>query len=488
MNFMEQIELWSQNDEHQRIIDAIETLPGEEQSPQLISELARAYNNLAGVDDAPLFRKAIALLESVEDDFRDDHTWNFRMAYAYYYLNQEGPALHYFEKALEADPGSADTQELIDDCRHQLALPQFEKSFRERAAEGWASFLAGEAKLRAMIEEKQPSQQLMEQCGKLLSPAFDDIAFELGVKGQKYELILTPEGSRAKLFQLDCFRRLAPAEVLARWDVYVGRQPAPGFALRMFGQEISADSILVWIREPAEESASLSLYCEKLLPLLREDEGHAYWLVSILLDQAMGELSVMKLVDTFELLEAPLEGASCTLDRLAEALQAQGYQLARCPGDVLERYSAYEMEPDQGEDADLRLDVFAGVTTCLPLIDGYLRSDSGLMDDFHRDGAVPGFFFYPLDSFAGSEERGKAVLDFREGVEAAILERAGADAVTFIGGASGIGCGYLDFIAWDLRAVLDAASEVFAQSQVEWAAFHVFRRDVGGVTLKEAAQ
>ncbi len=68
------------------------------------------------------------------------------------------------------------------------------------------------------------------------------------------------------------------------------------------------------------------------------------------------------------------------------------------------------------------------------------------MDDFHRDGAVPGFFCYPLDGFDG-EERGKKVLDFRDALESAIQEAACVYAVTFLGGASGLYCGYLDFIA-----------------------------------------
>ena len=34
------------------------------------------------------------------------------------------------------------------------------------------------------------------------------------------------------------------------------------------------------------------------------------------------------------------------------------------------------------------------------------------------------------------------------------MREAGAEAVTFLGGATGLYCGYLDFIAWDLPAVL----------------------------------
>ena len=50
-------------------------------------------------------------------------------------------------------------------------------------------------------------------------------------------------------------------------------------------------------------------------------------------------------------------------------------------------------------------------------------------------------------------------------------------------GATGIYCGYLDFIAWDLPAVLDAAQAEFEASPVSWANFHVFRRDAQTISL-----
>lgn len=57
--------------------------------------------------------------------------------------------------------------------------------------------------------------------------------------------------------------------------------------------------------------------------------------------------------------------------------------------------------------------------------------------------------------------------------------------MTFLGGATGLYYGYLDLIAWDLPAVLDAAREFFAGTDLAWGGFHVFRRDVGAVCLWE---
>ena len=66
----------------------------------------------------------------------------------------------------------------------------------------------------------------------------------------------------------------------------------------------------------------------------------------------------------------------------------------------------------------------------------------------------------------------------------AITARCGEGVVTFTGGATGTEMGYLDFIAWDLKILLDSAAEVFAGAPVNWAAFHTFRQDAEGIGLK----
>lgn len=50
MELLEQCQKWNENDEYQKIIDALEAIPAGERTPELDSELARAYNNLAQVE------------------------------------------------------------------------------------------------------------------------------------------------------------------------------------------------------------------------------------------------------------------------------------------------------------------------------------------------------------------------------------------------------------------------------------------------------
>ena len=62
-----QLQRWHEEDQYQRIIDAIEAIPQPERGSELTCQLARAYNNLAGPEEAGPLEKSVSLLESIAD-------------------------------------------------------------------------------------------------------------------------------------------------------------------------------------------------------------------------------------------------------------------------------------------------------------------------------------------------------------------------------------------------------------------------------------
>lgn len=488
MELLEQCQQWFEQDEAQKVIDTLEAIPAGERPPELDSELAKAYIAVAHIGEREPFEKALELLAPHEEYFAEDHCWNYRIASAYYYLDEEGPALRYFEKALEARPGDNDTQEYIDDCRHRLSLPRFEKNFRERTQQAWAAFSQIEAELRQIIdtdETHQRGDELIEKCGNALRSALGDTAFELGFNGEKHELILSPEGLRSRLFPLVYFQKQAPESVLEHWNIWVGRQPCEGFELRAGEIEVRAEDVQMWAEETEDHQVSLVLYCEKLTPLLKEDADKVWWALSMLVDQTIGEVSAIAFVAGFDVCAQPKDEPAKLLSELPELLQSMGLSLWRDGSDYLENsYLAYELEPVEDPEADWRLDVYTGSCRLPVLINDYLTARADTVDEYHRDGIAAGFLCYPVDGFAG-EDRAEQILQFRDDLRDAILEKAGAEAVTFLGGATGLYYGYLDFLAWDLPAVLDSARDFFEDSQIDQGGFHTFRRDVGTVRLWE---
>ena len=203
MDILKQCQKWHEESKQHKIIDALEVIPAEERTPEMDSELARAYNNLADPHKPTckeMLKKALALLKPHEEYFEDDYYWNFRMGYSYFYLDQEGRALRYFEKALEVRPGDDDTKEFIERCKKGISLPQFWECFRERTEDWWETFAEMEAELRQMMDEDKDhtrGAELVAQMQETLNLVFDEISFEMGFNGEKYELILTPGATRS---------------------------------------------------------------------------------------------------------------------------------------------------------------------------------------------------------------------------------------------------------------------------------------------------
>lgn len=403
MDLLEQCRLWHEAEEHEKIVQALEALPEEQRTAATDMELARAYNNLAQPaepEGRELLRRAIRLMAAHESDCPDPYSWNFRMGYACYYLDREGAALGYLERALELHPGDSpklnsreDVRQLIDDCRRRLTLPRFERPFQRRVIEAWAEFARREEQVRRLLDagEQDEARALTEGalCCALAQPHFSLR------RGEGYELILSPEGDRARLFQLIRFVRQTPPPLARHWKVLV-------------------------------------------------------------------DLASMEDVPG-----APEQGETAD------------------PAPCLENsYVTYHLEPNEDPDADWRLDVIAGSTRCPALVRQYLAGESAAVDLLHDDGAAAGFICWPLEGVS-PEERGQQAFALRGQLEET-LAALGEEKVTLLGGAMGLFCGYLDLIAWDLPAVLDAAAAFFAASGLAWGSFHSFRRDVGTVRLWNA--
>ena len=74
MDILQQCQKWHENNEYQKIIDALEAIPNQERAPEIDMELARAYNNWGVIrSNRDALKKAIALLKPHEKYFDGDH-------------------------------------------------------------------------------------------------------------------------------------------------------------------------------------------------------------------------------------------------------------------------------------------------------------------------------------------------------------------------------------------------------------------------------
>lgn len=485
----DQCESWHQREEHLRIVEAIESLPESERTPELVSILARAYNNLGGPDDHAPLLKAVELLESVRGSLGDDALWNYRLGYSYWMMDREPEALPHLRKAVLLDPDDGDYRELLERCERMVALPMFRHCFRERAEIAWTRFADAMPEIERLLEHPDRdsvSDEIVGTVSGILSEAIDGIAFEIGSNGERFELVLSPEADRVRLFEICELLRRAPAEVLERWDLRAGNRRNPGFRLQTEACELVSSDISVGI-ERKGDYVSLTLHCPRLSGLMENDEDMVWWAVSSLMERVIGEIPAMAVLDGITVVSEPPGPDAVPLPQLPSRLVDMGFNMEIDAEGYLSTSITYRPEPVEDPDADWRLDIYSGSSRCAPLLRGYLTLQNDAMDMLHRDGAVAGFLVYSLESFQG-DDRAAEIMGFRDRMERYIIENAGRDAVEFIGGATGLYYGYVDLIAWDLEAVVNAAKEFLMGTDVAHAGFHTFRRGPSSIIIVDRTE
>ncbi len=479
------------------IVKFIENLSDEERTPRVLCELARAYNNVAVYEnpdddtDYKLLKRSVELLESIENQFpKNDHLFNYRFGYALFFLDRIGEALERFQAALIERPDE-DSKDFVEKCLDMLALPIYEKNFLQRVDDGWKKFAAGEEELRRLISENADSEDITDYCHELLSDTFTDFCYELGFNGEKYDLILSPEKDKLMLYLFDEFRKRAPESVKEHWNIILGRQPAgEKFDLEFLGKQFSLSDVTVRI-EQEDNNLTVIGYSEKISPLLNENKNQAFWLFDLLLDMALGEIVNMRYVDSIDIVDKPFSGDDAIpLTKLRDIMKERfgenedWYSVES----YLESITGYELTPREFAEDEYptpRLDAFYVFSSVPQLMIDYIENKHYTINKADNDGVVAGFIFFPVHVFEDDENgnRGKNILDFREELQSYIEDKAG-DSCVFIGGASGYANCYLDFLAWNIRNVLDAAVDFFAaQNTVPWAYYQSFRSDVNVLSL-----
>ena len=188
-------------------------------------------------------------------------------------------------------PATRTPRDIFDDCRRRLTLPRFETNFRERTRQAWTAFAEIEAELRAIMDAdklRERGEELMENSVRRWSLPSLPLLLKLASTAKNMKLILSAEGNRSALFPLVYFQKHAPKEVLAHWNILVGRQSQGDFSLRTGGMEVKPEDVQVWVEQQEDGRLSLSLYCEKLLSLQQEENERTWWMLATLTDQAPG--------------------------------------------------------------------------------------------------------------------------------------------------------------------------------------------------------
>ena len=488
----EQIAEWHENNEPAKIIKLLESLPPHKLTNERVGWLARAYNNLAAQDDNPEhYETAIRVLESIRDEATEkDELWNHRMGFALYQLDREGEAAEYFIRTLEGEPYeslAADTKEMLADCYKYLAFPRYTKgSFADRVEKAWEAFAEQEAELRQLVDNGASGDEIQELAFSSLKLAFPNLAFEIG--SQNYHITLSANGTWVLYPLFRFFLSRIPESVREHWKFSIGRTANPDLSVDFGEGVISAEEVLVYFtKDEGGESMSVGVYH----PLLLEGDSPAWWRAEVLVDNAVGELVVTEFISVINVLEeAPNEEDSFKLSELRDMLAMLYSKDPRWENiDVILQGTMNYRFGDQEdiEPTDLRLDIQTGTTTIPRLVSEFAKDESGLMDLFHRFGCVGGFFAFDVPGLDEMEEaeREAAIDAACSALENHLRTHPKGNYADFIGRAVGRFHVYVDFLAFDIQKVCDAAFEFFKQYDTSFAAFQTYRRDVDFFNMKK---
>ncbi|MBO5666862.1 MAG: suppressor of fused domain protein, partial [Firmicutes bacterium] len=444
------LEQWHQKEEYEKVVEALEELVPEDMTDNLYGQLARALSYLQRYDEA------LDALDHVSEEGRDD-TWWYRRGYALFYLEQYEEARRALETVVKINPDDVEAAEFAEDCAEMMLRQKNKIPFKERVERFWVEFEDREAELRSLMDEEN-IEAAVNLADQLLSYAFHDAFFELGKNEDRYELVLTAEGQRHRLFLLNYWWDHAPEALLERWDFHVGRLRARNmeqWKLQMFGLEVPASEIRVW-PELIDDKMDVILYSPALAQLLggqgeagQRNEDKAYNVAEILLDEALGERVAINTVGGLEVLSEPLDEPSIALTDLYEYAK---HNCSDWDADPCDGFMSYHAVPlDQWR---LREDVIAGNSCVNKLVNEYYAEQREIFNEALEDGAIFGFLFFNQDSKDPFE-----LIQSRARIEEALEER-GEEICRIIGGATGSYYNYIDVVVYDQIEFLTLAAEV----------------------------
>ena len=377
----------------------------------------------------------------------------------------------------------------VEVCKRGLSQPTIEKPFRVRADEVWAALEAQATELEDAFDSVTDADEVEKRLAAILEPVSASWwRLDVSAEDDRIKVEISPNGWRLECFPILEFLRRVPESLADRWTFTAGRarRDDTSFETFMAGNEVlSADDVLIW-PEPHEGMWRLLVYIEDFKGTEERARIECFQAVRALIDRTVGEAARLRRADAITLVPKAPSGEGLTLSEFREFLFEKAPECRRM---TLKDYAwlphEYGMRPDTRPGAPLLADVTEGITHCPPL--GYLygQGKSIGMDALGAAGACAGFLFLDVkDDAEGLAPKKDRRIKARKTLEAR-LRGLGDGYLDVVGYASGVRYEYLQFIAWDLSAVLECASAAFEElDDVVEAGFHTYLRDASAFMMK----
>lgn len=323
--------------------------------------------------------------------------------------------------------------------------------FKSRVDAFWQWFLQNEAELSEMVEKRgeYDADTIVEFINKGTSLIAEDVHFNIG---GDYEFTFSIEGNSHLFYLYPYLISRMPETLKGKWHFFPFNQGTDStFEFQMYGVRVDMAEVNVAVDYNEEQNDfAISFYEENLCSLQEDQSYNAFY---IMMEIMLGEGISYQYISEVKRLDKSVEGMIPLPElrnHIIETLNLHGKEVFDNPQDV---FISYQLEPEDNE--ELRYDVVVGSTNFSSLVSQYYQNNTELFDNINHFGARAVFIAFPYED-DGADRRNE-VLNFRydleDRIENEILKPEGLGLL--LGGASGTGSYYMDFLLYDVSAFLE---------------------------------
>ncbi len=501
MDILQQCQIWQEQGRHELIVNLIESLPEEQRTALVECELAKACIDMAQIDsmqakDILYLKKAVALLKKHEAELGDTFEWNFRLGYAYFYLEQHDLSIKYMQKALllhSSDHNDGFTKEDVEYFRssseQKNEMPESILSFLDRVDLAWGEFKQRRSQIEDFINnnEHEKSIALLDDCFHVL---FDEINFELSIKNKDYEVIFPTDCNLATILQLKTFIAHTPSKAKKHWSFIIGRPADANLIIDNGTATLTSQDFTVYSCDLGNSRYDLKIIAPKIKKFVSSDE-QAQKLAFYFISNTLGEINYLNHVAGLEVVneDANINDLSgydqgCTLDSFIEKLKEQGLKLNNDVKSLPDScFNNYQLARQSKREICSRLDIDHGSSCLLGLHYEYIAGDGNLYNSFYHNGAVPVFICF--EQTYPPKSSSLHISDSQITQMVATIRNKTSAVATIVGHAAGLHYGYIDCIAWDLPKFLTCIDNyVRKNDKLIRVACQLFTQTVNFIQLK----
>ena len=476
----------NEQDNYDEIIRILEKTPDAERHPVLTLELARAYNNASAPLSAGL-QRAIALIESVKEQYENTFEWQFRMGYALFYLDRDDEALEYLKKAESLRKGDHDTLQLMQSCHEQITYPRFAEPFATRVAKVWETFEEKTTDWQRRLTRPDDVSLVVAEMKAVINKALPGTAVSIESQDWIVGLNLSTNNNYLNLYALRAMVRAMPESLKNCWKVTMCRRALPAcdeLVIRVGSQEYVTRDLYIWETIDPEGSLCLTIYSKALEELDESEADDAFAAVNLLLDHALGEIPHMRHFGHMKLSRKPEDGDGFSLPeyvRYVREISPQKLQVNL--DDYLDELVEFHWERETDPNCAYLFDAKRCSTSCPSLLFAYYHDDPRPMRCLNRAGATAGVIFLQ-DKDQDETVRAKLC----EALRACLSSKTSQSYESF-GQIEGSNYAYELIFAWDLPAVLKVVSEFGEQhDDVTILGFHSLFPQAGALMIKKSEE